>query len=78
MSQWKSCPDCGKHHDPSQPHDASTMRFQRQFHQRFDRLPTWEDAFAHCSADVRQLTRAQLMENGINPQAVADMNWDGN
>ena len=50
-----SCQVCGREHGAEHPHDAKSMYYQTVFHNEHGRLPTWEDAMAHCADDMKQL-----------------------
>lgn len=60
------CPECAVDHAPEQPHDQQSMAYQYDFYGKNGRWPTWTDAMAHCSDDVKKLWTAALKERGIN------------
>lgn len=47
------CPICGTAHEACLPHNKDSLYYQYSFMQQHDRWPTWEDAMAHCSEDIR-------------------------
>lgn len=59
------CSQCGVLHDPEEPHDRETLYYQMAFHAEHGRWPTWRDAMAHCSAEIRAAWTAALLERGI-------------
>jgi hypothetical protein len=59
------CSQCGVDHEPEQPHDAASLRYQYAFYAEHDRWPTWADALAHCAPDVRAAWAERLREHGI-------------
>lgn len=62
-----ACQECGRTHDPSQPHDAASLHYQYTFYAKNDgRWPTWLDAMAHCSEDVREAWTYQLTKMGVD------------
>lgn len=70
-----ACPICGYVHGSDSPHEASSMTYQLRFHREHGRLPTWEDAIAHCSEEDKDLMRNVLNAYRINPRATADLHW---
>jgi hypothetical protein len=58
------CPECGKIHDATQPHNAQSLFYQYSFYGKHGRWPTWADAIAHCDADTQALWKAAL--KGMN------------
>lgn len=60
-----TCPECAVAHDPKIPHNPDSLYYQMRFHGQHQRWPTWEDAMAHCSPDVKAATRKVLKERGI-------------
>lgn len=49
-----NCPICAYKHEPDQPHNRHSLYYQMAFHQQHGRWPTWADAMAHCSEEVKQ------------------------
>lgn len=60
------CQKCAVAHDPEQPHNQQSLYWQYWFYGQNDRWPTWEDAMAHCTDDVKQQWVAALREHGVN------------
>jgi predicted glycoside hydrolase/deacetylase ChbG (UPF0249 family) len=60
-----TCPECATTHDPDQPHNQQSLTYQYKFYDQHGRWPTWADAIAHCSPEVKQLWRESLKEHGI-------------
>jgi hypothetical protein len=56
-----TCEWCHVEHDPGQPHNADSLPYQMKFHQIHGRWPTWTDAMAHCTEEVRAKWRKQLV-----------------
>ena len=48
-----NCQMCAVDHATDQPHDHGSLFYQMKFNQEHGRFPTWEDAMAHCSEEVR-------------------------
>lgn len=61
-----TCPECAVKHDPSQPHNRDSLVYQYKFYDKHGRWPTWRDAMAHCSEEVKQLWTEALEERGVN------------
>ena len=61
----RTCPVCAAVHAPDQPHDRDSLYYQNWFFKRYKRFPTWTDAMAHCSEDVKAAYTATLAQRGI-------------
>ncbi|SFV31451.1 hypothetical protein SAMN05216456_1345 [Devosia crocina] len=62
-----TCQECGVKHDPAQPHNAQSLHYQYSFYAKNDgRWPTWIDAMAHCSEEVREHWTAELTRLGVD------------
>ncbi|WP_439627423.1 hypothetical protein [Gemmata sp.] len=57
-----TCEWCCVAHQPDQPHNQQSLPYQMRFHAINKRWPTWTDAMAHCSAEVKAVWRAHLVE----------------
>lgn len=57
-----TCAWCGVQHDPGYPHDQQSMVYRIKFQEIHKRPPTWTDAMAHCSEEVRSLWRYHLVD----------------
>jgi hypothetical protein len=64
-----SCEWCHVKHDPSQPHNKQSLAYQMKFNQIHGRYPTWTDAMAHCSEDIKVKWKkhliATMQEHGL-------------
>lgn len=60
-----ACRKCATIHDPDQPHDRDSLYYQNWFRKRHKRFPTWTDAMAHCSDEVKAAFTATLARRGI-------------
>lgn len=49
------CQECARDHPPELPHDQPSLYYQYRFYAREGRWPTWDDAAAHCTPEVREL-----------------------
>jgi hypothetical protein len=58
------CPICATKHDPSWPHNAQSMYYQYRFYGIRGRWPTWADAMAHCSDQMRADWKGELLKRG--------------
>ena len=56
------CQECGVDHPHDQPHNQQSLYYQMAFHATHGRWPTWSDAMAHCSLEVRAGWRGALIE----------------
>ncbi len=60
-----TCPECATEHDPGQPHNQQSLYWQYHFFGQHGRWPTWKDAMAHCSPEMKKLWTEGLGEHGI-------------
>lgn len=60
-----TCPECTTEHPPGAPHNQQSLAYQYKFYGEHGRWPTWADAMAHCSDEVKTATLEVLRENGI-------------
>ena len=60
----RACKVCATFHKPGQPHDRDSLYYQNHFYRDYGRFPTWEDAMAHCTEDVKAAFRAKLEGGG--------------
>jgi len=58
------CQDCAVDHDPTEPHNATSLYYQYKFYGAYGRWPTWVDAMAHCDAKTRTAWTAELKTRG--------------
>ena len=54
-----TCPECATKHDPKQPHNRDSLAYQYKFYDRHGHWPTWADAMAHCSEEIKKLWNHQ-------------------
>lgn len=59
------CAWCAVEHDPGDPHNAQSLYYGVVFLNTYGRSPTWADATAHCTPELRQVWREELAERGI-------------
>lgn len=65
------CSVCGADHEPELPHNRESLLYQESFRRaegeagRQERWPTWNDAMAHCTEEVRQGWTKALAMFGI-------------
>ena len=64
-----TCPECDVEHDPAMPHNAQSLSYQYKFRQKHGRWPTWADAMAHCTSEVRALWIKALAKHGVIVEA---------
>ncbi|MHC1760551.1 MAG: hypothetical protein AB9917_13785 [Negativicutes bacterium] len=60
-----ACQECAVRHDPSFPHNQQSLYYQYHFFQEHDRWPTWKDAMAHCSDEMKQYWIEALKIQGV-------------
>lgn len=60
-----TCPECATAHDPAMPHNQQSLFYQYSFYNEHGRWPTWADAMAHCTDEVKAAWTEALAEHGI-------------
>ena len=60
-----TCPECAVKHDPELPHNRDSLAYQYKFYDKNGRWPTWEDAMAHCSEEVKDAWQQVLRKYEI-------------
>src|SRR6266700_3893878 len=62
-----ACQICGQWpaHPEGEPHNAQSLYYQYAFYGERGRWPTWADAIAHCSPEVRSQWEQALREHGM-------------
>lgn len=56
------CQECARDHDASLPHNQQSLYYQYKFYGENGRWPTWDDAMAHCTPEVRARWQQALKE----------------
>ena len=59
------CPECGRKHEPGDPHNQQSLHYQYSFYAKHNRWPAWADAMAHCTPETQAAWRAELEERGV-------------
>lgn len=59
------CPVCAATHPPEVPHNRDSLYYQIKFRQEHGRFPTWQDAAAHCTPEIRAWFAAEYAKHGI-------------
>lgn len=65
MPPSQGCPDCGRGHEEWMPHDLQMLVYQYQFRSQHGRWPTWHDAMAHCTEEVKRDWIEGLKHHGL-------------
>lgn len=60
-----TCPMCAVKHDPEMPHNRDSLTYQYKFYDEHGRWPTWADAMAHCSPEVKTYWKKALEDRGV-------------
>ncbi len=60
-----TCPQCATTHAPEMPHNQQSLYWQYHFYGTNGRWPTWTDAMAHCTDEVKQHWIRELAKHGI-------------
>lgn len=61
-----TCPMCAVAHDPALPHNRDSLAYQYKFYDESGRWPTWSDAMAHCSEEVKEFWIEELKKRGVD------------
>lgn len=59
------CQECAVDHDPTHPHDATSLFYQTKFNMEHGRGANWGDAMAHCDDEVKDAWTESLARMGI-------------
>lgn len=54
------CQQCAHDHPPEFPHNQQNLYWHFWFRKQHGRSPTWEDAMAHCSEEMKESWRFHL------------------
>ena len=60
-----TCPECAVKHEPEQPHNCQSLAYQYKFYDQHGRFPSWTDAMAHCSPEIKAFWIKQLTSRGV-------------
>lgn len=60
-----TCPMCAVKHEPEMPHNKDSLCYQYKFYDQHGRWPTWADAMAHCTPEVKAVWRRELEARGV-------------
>lgn len=60
-----TCSECGVNHPPEAPHNKDSMFYQYKFAKENGRWPSWDDASAHCTDEVKEILKIILIKQGI-------------
>lgn len=63
-----TCEQCAVAHEPEMPHNQQSLHWQYWFFFTNGRWPIWRDAMAHCSDQMKQAWRTELISRGV-PEA---------
>jgi hypothetical protein len=58
-----ACPECAVKHEP---HNKDSITYQFWYRGTHGRWPTWTDAMAHCSDDMKERWKQELAARGID------------
>lgn len=48
-----ACQECATEHPPELPHNWESFYYHTKFKMDHDRSPTWNDAIAHCTEEIK-------------------------
>lgn len=65
------CQKCATKHEPELPHNQQSLFWQCWFYRQNAgaRWPTWADAMAHCTPEMRETWTKLLRERGVEVPA---------
>ncbi|MDO8391032.1 MAG: hypothetical protein Q7V57_11125 [Actinomycetota bacterium] len=65
------CQECAVDHPADWPHNPDSLFYKVKFNIDHGRVPTWRDAWAHCTPEVRRswfdLLQPKLADLGMQP-----------
>ncbi len=59
------CQECAVNHTPDFPHNKDSLYYQYHFYFEHNRWPTWTDAMAHCTDEMKSFWVDELKKNGV-------------
>ncbi len=59
------CQECATKHEPEMPHNQQSLYYQMAFKIKHGRSPTWADAMAHCSDEMKAVWTEELRKLGV-------------
>lgn len=59
-----TCPICAIKHEPEFPHNQQSIYYQYRFYEARGRWPTWADAVAHCTEQMKAYWKEALQNRG--------------
>lgn len=57
--------ECAAKHEPEMPHNQQSLYYQMAFKIKHGRSPTWADAMAHCSDEMKAAWTEELKKLGV-------------
>ena len=60
------CNQCGVFHSPLSPHYKDSPKYQKYFHDKYGRYPSWLDAMDHCTQEIKSLWVEELRKRDID------------
>jgi hypothetical protein len=60
-----TCPECATVHPADYPHNQQSIYWQYHFYGRNGRFPTWADAMAHCTDEMKAFWKKALADRGV-------------
>lgn len=67
-----TCTECAVAHDPDMPHNKDSLYYKYKFFDQHGRWPSWMDAMAHCSEEVKAFWQQALKEKGVDLEQRAE------
>jgi hypothetical protein len=58
------CQECAVKHEKGNAHNNQSLYYQYHFYAEHKRFPTWKDAIAHCSEEVKKAWEVELRKIG--------------
>lgn len=59
------CAECAVVHEPTMPHNQQSLFWQYSFMEKNGRWPTWADAMAHCTPEMKAHWIRELAQHGV-------------
>ena len=72
LAPWKmlpapkdTCQVCATKHEPENPHNQQSFFYLYDFYGKHGRWPTWGDAMAHCTPEMKAYWCEALKQAGV-------------
>lgn len=64
------CKVCATEHEKEFPHNLLSLHYQYVFYDENGRWPTWTDAMAHCTEEIKTIWKKELEQRGVEMEEI--------